>query len=256
MRIKKMLNLTLVAALLVVFGMGVSSCSKQEPTQGDPKPDTKETVKTTTESPAVVAAAGGMVPIPLVLPKPQFVGTPTNIEGITNLEKKRGAPRDPFLAPAGVTNVALGKPVSSSVDEPIMGELAWLVDGDKEATDGSLIELDPFTQQVTIDLEAEHEIYAVVFWHYHKQARVYLDVIVQVSDSQDFIDVKTVFNNDDDNSSEQGVGSDMNYVEVNEGKLVDAKGVKGRYVRLYSQGNNSNDQNHYLEVEVYARPVQ
>ena len=254
---RKMLKLTGIAALLVVIGLGVSSCGKQEPTDGGATPEAKteanDTVKTTPEA---QAAAGGLVAIPLVLPKPQFVGTPTNIEGITNLEPKRGTPREKFLAPAGVTNVALGKPVSSSVDEPIMGELTWLVDGDKEATDGSLIELDPFVQHVTVDLEAEHEIYAVVFWHYHKQARVYLDVIVQVSDSQDFIDVQTVFNNDDDNSAEQGVGTDMNYVEVNEGKLVDAKGVKGRYVRLYSQGNNSNDQNHYLEVEVYARPIQ
>ena len=48
----------------------------------------------------------------------------------------------------------------------------------------------------------------------------------------------------------------MPYVETNEGKLIDAKGAKGRYVRLYSMGNNSNDQNHYLEVEVFGRPVQ
>jgi len=34
------------------------------------------------------------------------------------------------------------------------------------------------------------------------------------------------------------------------------KGVKGQYVRLYSMGNNSNDQNHYLEVEVYGKPAQ
>ena len=29
--------------------------------------------------------------------------------------------------------------------------------------------------------------------------------------------------------------------------------VKGRYVRLYSNGNTSNDTNHYIEVEVYGR---
>jgi hypothetical protein len=31
--------------------------------------------------------------------------------------------------------------------------------------------------------------------------------------------------------------------------------VKGRYVRLYSNGNTSNDLNHYVEVEVYGTPV-
>ena len=37
-----------------------------------------------------------------------------------------------------------------------------------------------------------------------------------------------------------------------EGKLFDPKGAKGRYVRLYSNGNTTNDLNHYVEVEVYG----
>ena len=36
---------------------------------------------------------------------------------------------------------------------------------------------------------------------------------------------------------------------------MDAKGAKGRYVRLYSSGNTSNDMNHYVEVEVYGSPA-
>ena len=48
----------------------------------------------------------------------------------------------------------------------------------------------------------------------------------------------------------------MHYVETNEGKLIDAKGVHGRYVRLYSSGNHVNDMNHYIEVEVYGKPVE
>ncbi len=87
---------------------------------------------------------------------------------MNNLEKPRGKPRPPFLAPPGVANIALHKPIASSVAEPILGELAWIVDGNKEATDGSLVELDPFKQSVTIDLEMPHDIYAVLFWHYHK----------------------------------------------------------------------------------------
>jgi hypothetical protein len=38
--------------------------------------------------------------------------------------------------------------------------------------------------------------------------------------------------------------------------LIDAKGVKGRYVRLYSAGNTSNKMNHYIEVEVWGKPAQ
>jgi hypothetical protein len=202
-----------------------------------------------------VLAQEKMVPIKIDLPKPMFVGTPQNMQ-VKNLEKPLGKPRPPFLAPEGTKNVALHKTVKSSDEEPIIGEIAMITDGDKEASDGSFVELGPFTQYVTIDLGAEHNIYAVVVWHYHKQARVYFDVIVQASDDPEFIEnVKTLFNNDDNNSSGQGVGKDMHYVETSEGKLIDAKGVTARYVRLYSNGNTTNDLNHYIEVEVYGKPV-
>jgi hypothetical protein len=116
--------------------------------------------------------------------------------------------------------------------------------------------LGPFAQHITIDLEAEHDIYAVVIWHYHKQPQVYFDVVVQVADDQDFItNLRTLFNNDIDNSAGFGVGKDKHYVETNKGKLIDAHSVKTRYVRLYSNGNNFNDLNHYIEVEVYGKPA-
>ena len=195
-------------------------------------------------------------PIPIKLPKPMFIGTPQNL-GVEKLEKPLGKPRPPFLAPAGTKNVALGKPVSSTDDEPVIGEIEMITDGDKEAMDGSFVELGPFEQHVTIDLGAKHEIYATVMWHFHKQPRIYFDVIVQVSNDHDFItNVKTLFNNDIDNSSGQGVGNDLHYVETAEGKLIDAKGTQARYIRLYTNGNNSNDLNHWIEVEAWGRLVQ
>lgn len=197
-----------------------------------------------------------MVPIELELPKPMFEGTPQD-NRVPNLEKPLGKPRPPFLAPVGTKNVALGKPASSSDKEPIIGDVELITDGDKEATDGSYVELGPFLQQVTIDLQGTYEIYAIVFWHYHKQARVYYDVIVQVADDPDFIkNVRTLFNNDIDNSAGFGVGKDKHYVETAEGKLIDAKGVRARYVRLYSNGNTSDELNHYIEVAVYGKPVE
>ncbi len=204
---------------------------------------------------APVAVPAGMEVLPIELPKPMFVGTPTNIQNVPNLEKPRGKPRPPFYAPKGTALVSKGKPVTGSDNEPIMGELEMITDGDKEAADGSYVELGPFKQFVTIDLEAEYEIYAVVVWHFHKQARVYFDVIAQTSTDKDFIDAKTIFNNDLDNTSGMGVGQDPHYVETSEGRLIDAKGVKGRFVRLYSNGNNANDLNHYIEVEVWGKPL-
>lgn len=205
---------------------------------------------------AQAAAGGKLAPIPIELPKPMFEGTPQNVRGIPNLQKPLGRPRDPFLAPAGVTNVAKGKKVESTDMEPIIGEIDQITDGDKKGAEGSYVELGPDKQSVTIDLGAPHEVYAVLFWHFHRTPRVYLDVIVQLADDAAFSkNVRTVFNNDHDNSSGLGAGADMNYVETAEGKLVDAKGNKARYVRLYSKGNNANELNHYVEVEVFGRPA-
>ena len=205
-----------------------------------------------------VPAAGktGLAPIEIELPKPMFIGTPQDTR-VANLEKPLGKPRPPFLAPEGTKNVALGKPIKSSDEEPIIGDIEMITDGDKEAADGSYVELGPFVQHVTVDLGAMQKIYAIVIWHYHKQAVVYYDVVVQVADDPDFItNVKTLFNNDIDNSAGLGVGTDMHYTETHEGKLIDAKGVKARYVRLYSNGSTSNELNHYIEVEVYGKPVE
>jgi len=58
-----------------------------------------------------------------------------------------------------------------------------------------------------------------------------------------------------DNTSGLGAGKDMNYVETSEGRLVDAKGSLARYVRLHSSGNSANELNHYIEAEVFGRPV-
>lgn len=190
------------------------------------------------------------------LPKPMFQGTPKNIKS-DDLEATVGTKRAPFMAPKGLTNLAAGKAVTASDSEPIIGDLEMLTDGDKEAADGSFVEFGPGVQWVQIDLGKEAEIFAIVFWHYHSQARVYKDVVVQVSNDPDFVkEVKPVFNNDRDNSAGLGAGTPKcEYIETNEGKLIDAKGVKGRYVRLYSNGNTSNDMNHYIEVEVFGKPA-
>ena len=207
--------------------------------------------------PANDVSTGGqeLVPLDIKTPGAMFVGTPQD-KRVPYLEKPLGRLRDPFYAPAGTKNVAFGKPVTSTDDEPVIGELEYITDGDKEAADGSYVELGLFPQSVTIDLGAQYYIYAVLFWHYHRQPHIYYDVVVQVADDPDFFtNVRTLFNNDRDNSAGQGIGKNLHYTETNEGKLIDAKGVRARYVRLYSNGSNYDDFNHYIEVEVFGKPA-
>ena len=200
--------------------------------------------------------SGDLAPLPLELPPAGYLGTPKNMPPDTTAEKPTGKPRPPFLAPKGVKNVALGKPVTGSDPSPITGELKQITDGKKDAFDENVVLLRKRTQWVQIDLQEKYEIYVILIWHEHKMPVVYRDVIVQVSDDPEFkTGVQTIFNNDQDNSSEQGVGTDREYFEGYEGKLIDAKGVKARYVRCFTKGSTDNALNAYTEIEVYALPV-
>jgi len=197
----------------------------------------------------------GKEELKLQLPKPMFIGTPRNIK-TANLEVITGKPRGPFFVPKGTALVSLKKPVTSSDMQPVIGELSFVTDAEKSGEDGYFVELGPGKQWVQIDLKGEFNLNAILIWHYHSQARVFRDVVVQVSDDKDFIKgVTTVFNNDHDNTSGLGIGKDKEYIETNEGRLIDPKGAKARYIRLYSNGNTSNDMNHYVEVEVYGSPA-
>ena len=196
------------------------------------------------------------VPIKINLPKPAFKGTPKHVPANTNLEKPSTKPRDPFFAPKGVKNIAEGKRVTASDSEPIIGELKYATDGDAAANEGSYVELGPGKQWLQIDLGKPAEIYAIVLWHYHMSARVYHDVVVQIADDEDFVEnVRTLFSNDHDNSAGLGVGQSKEYWDTFEGKLIDAKGQKARFVRLYSSGSTDDDMNHYTEVAVYGLPA-
>ena len=191
----------------------------------------------------------------LKLPKPMFIGTPTNIKS-ANLEVVTGKSRGPFMVPIGTKLLSAKRPVKSSDPQPVIGELEMITDGEKEGGDGYFVEIAPGKQWVQVDLGASSALHAILAWHYHSQARVYRDVIVQVSDDKDFLKgVTTIFNNDHDNTSGLGIGKDKEYIEVAEGRLFDPKGIRGRYVRLYANGNTSNDLNHYVEIEVYGTPV-
>jgi hypothetical protein len=204
---------------------------------------------------ATVMVAEDQVPLKTDLPKPLFVGTPVPIK-VPNLEPAPKGKRPDFMVPAGTVNLAKGKKVTASDSDPVVGTLDLITDGDKEGDEGSWVELGPGKQWVQIDLEKDANISAIWLWHFHSQSRVYFDVVVQVSDDPTFSkDVTTVFNADAANELGLGTGADRPYIETYEGKLIDAKGVKGRYVRLYSKGNTTNKMNHYIEVEVFGKPA-
>jgi hypothetical protein len=204
---------------------------------------------------AVTALAEDKVPLKIELPPPLLVGTPVPIN-VPNLEPPLKGKRPDFMVPVGTTNLAFGKPVTSSSSDPVMGTLDLITDGDKAGDEGSYVELDPGKQWVQIDLQKEADIYAVMMWHFHSQKRVYFDVVVQISNDPKFEKgVTTIYNNDANNELGLGAGKDRPYIETYQGKLIDAGDVKGRYVRLYSKGNTTNKLNHYIEVEVFGKPA-
>lgn len=200
-------------------------------------------------------SAQDKVPLATELPKPVIIGTAQPVN-VANLEPIRAGKRPDFLVAASAKNLAAGKEVTSSATEPLLGDFEMITDGDKDSVEGSYVELPGGTQWIQIDLGQESLLDAILVWHFHAQARVYLGVVVQASNDPDFISgVTTLYNNDLKNLVGQGAGKDFNYVDTYEGRLIDAKGVRARYVRLYSQGNTANSLNHYIEVEVWGTPV-
>lgn len=197
------------------------------------------------------------VELKIKLPKAHFPGTPKDIASFPRLQPQPESKRPPLMVPPDVKLISQEKPVnSSSPEEFIIGKLSQITDGDHEAMDGSMVILDFDKQWVQIDLEEVHEIHAVLVWHRFFQPVLYRDVIVQTSDDPDFIEnVVTLFNNDHDNSYGLGVGKDYEYFEEHYGKLMPVKRVNARYLRLHTNGNTEDDQNHYIEIKVFGRPI-
>ena len=194
------------------------------------------------------------VKLDVELPEPTFAGTPSDLKGM-HLDPDAGGPRGAVYAPEGVTLLSKGKPVSTS-SESIMGQAEQVTDGIKKAGEGFYLTLPAGKEWVQVDLGNTYKLDAILIWHYHASARVYHDVIVQVSGDKDFKkNVRKVFNNDYDNSSGLGKGDNYEYVETYEGKLVKPGGVKGSYVRVYTNGSTANELNHFTEVEIYGRPA-
>jgi hypothetical protein len=194
-------------------------------------------------------------PLALDLPLHTLKGTPADLPSGAGVEPLSDKAPPRLLVPKGVKNVAAAKPVTSSVP-PFLGELTQITDGKKQPNDEDAVEFKKGTQWVQVDLGQSFAIHAIAMWHDHRYVQAIHDVILQVSEDPEFkTGVTTLFNNDSDNSSGLGVGTDREYFELEFGRVVAAKGIKARYVRGYSKGSNQSAVNCWQELEVYALPV-
>ena len=206
-------------------------------------------------SASVALRAADTVPLELKLPAHTTKGTPEDLPTGPHIEPPPKKAPPPIQVPAGVVNVAKGKPVTSSV-RPYTGDLAQITDGEREPYDEDVVEFKKGTHYVQIDLGESHPIHAIVMWHDHRLLQAFHDVIVQLSDDPEFkTGVTTVYNNDTDNSSKLGVGTDREYFELEFGRVIPVKGVKARYVRGYTKGSSLSAINCWQEIEVYALPA-
>ena len=196
------------------------------------------------------------VAIKFELPPPHSSGTPKEIKS-DNLEKDLGPGklRAPIMVePEYAKKLTSEKTKVTTSEEAVTGENDYVVDGDKTADATCMLQLPGGLQWVQLDLGAEHVISALCVWHDQGDERVYKDVIMQISNDEKFATgVTTVFNNDHDNTAKLGKGTDKEYRERNDGRPVDAKLTKGRYVRVYSNGSTSEPVNNYIEIEVFGK---
>lgn len=206
------------------------------------------------------ANAEGKEPLVLKLPASPLWGGALDLlpkgPDIEPFDPTNYKPPPPFLVPKGVKNLAAGGTVTGSTPPWGGRQLSQITDGKKEAFDYDTVEIKLGRQWVQVDLGEPRLIYAIVMWHDHRYLQTMHDVIVQVSDDPEFQKgVTTLFNNDRDNSSNRGTGTDLEYFESMYGRIVDGEGLKVRFVRCYTNGSNLSQLNSWQELEVYGLPA-
>jgi hypothetical protein len=97
--------------------------------------------------------------------------------------EKAGEPFDPppkeahkLQLPQGASNLAAGKPVTSSVHDPVIGNLRMITDGDKGhcglSDEGYYVEIGRGKQYAQIDLQEDAMIDAILIWHLEFASRL------------------------------------------------------------------------------------
>src|SRR3954466_14594637 len=92
--------------------------------------------------------AADMVPLDVKLPGAAFKGTPANIQTNSYTEPYSDAPPAAMMVPAGLENLAKNAKLTCSSSNVMNGPLDKLIDGDKEATETSIVLLRKGTQWV------------------------------------------------------------------------------------------------------------
>ncbi len=188
-------------------------------------------------------------------------------ENIRGKDYKRPA----YMLPDGFKNLALGKPVTTNVEEAavVHNSLKVITDGNLDSKDPkSFVGLQNWGQvpYAQIDLGQPSTIYSIGLWHYFP-GPVYTDVVVQVAEDAAFTkNVTTVFNNDFDNSiglenldreptNECYASSKYGELIPEFSKDVDPAGWVGRYVRVYSNNAfyEADLEPRFVEIMVWGR---
>jgi Na+-transporting NADH:ubiquinone oxidoreductase subunit NqrC len=180
---------------------------------------------------------------------PKHVVKPPNLRD----EVKRPA----FMVPPGIRLLSIGAKVATS-SPPVLGELSQLTDGVKKCGDFDIVEMGKGPQWAQVDLGAEHPVFGICVWHSYRNAIIYNDVIVQISSDNFESDVRTVFNNDWDNSAGFGAGKDTSYYARWWGELIDTRGERlegttARWVRVYTAGGAGGEETRFVEIAVYGK---
>lgn len=151
----------------------------------------------------------------------------------------------------GLANLALGKQPVGSTDIRDPQKITDGLSNDSNAYGA----VDGGPQWIQVNLGQNSEIHVIKLWHYFEDERIYKDIVVQLSSDKSFLtNVTTVYNNDRDNQLGQGAGKESGYVESAEGLVISVPKVQAQYVRIWSNGSETNSWNHYVEVQVYGVP--
>lgn len=176
----------------------------------------------------------------------------------------------PTAATQLVINVAKNKPLTlKDPTKMTYGQLSHLNDGKVDnRNEYVLVQVADGPQWVQVDLEQPFDVQRVNIrsdWGSDANSRrVARDYIVQLSDDPTFTTgVTTIYNNDKDNSSGQGVGTDDPFVEAADGSgknIILDDTVSARYVRWWANGHDRlsgayNSVNTMLELQVFADPM-
>ncbi|MDG0792539.1 discoidin domain-containing protein [Cohnella ginsengisoli] len=165
-----------------------------------------------------------------------------------------------------VANVAFGKTVTSNAASPSGQPLSALTDGVTASDKYVLYGVSDGPKYAQVDLGKAYDVTRVNIrndWGTATTYRTGKDLIVQLSNDSTFASgVTTFFNNDGDNSSGLGAGTDAEYVEPGDGSGKDIllnDTVNARYVRYWANGHvringTVNLVDTPVEIEAYADP--